>query len=412
MHSIRNLALFFGALLPAAFAAPAKKVSEPEYIPNKYIVTLKNGVSTSDFESHINWARDIHARSLNRRDTAGVEKTYSIDNFKAYAVEMDAATVAEIKANPQVAIVEQDQIWHLFDDVVEVSEREVSERSLVQQTGATWGLGTISHRSKGSTNYIYDNSAGAGTFAYIVDTGLLTTHTQFGGRGSYGYNAVGGQNVDSNGHGTHVAGTLGGATYGVAKAATIISVKVFSGSSSSTSIILDGFNWAVNDIRTKGRQSKSVISMSLGGGYSAAFNNAVNSAYTAGVLSVIAAGNDAIDASSVSPASAANAITVGAIDSNWAFAYFSNFGSYVDISAPGVNVLSSWIGGNSATNTISGTSMSTPHVAGLALYLIALEGLSTPAAVTSRIKALGTSNGITSLPRSTVNLIAYNGNGA
>ncbi|GAP84405.1 putative alkaline proteinase [Rosellinia necatrix] len=408
MQSFRNLALFFGALLPAALAAPAsKQAGKPEYVPNKYIVTLKTGISSADFESHVNWARDVHSRSLSRRDTVGVEKTYNIDDFNAYAVEMDEQTLAEIRANPQVAEVEQDQVWHLFDEV-----HEVSERALVTQSGATWGLGTISHRTSGSTNYIYDSSAGTGTFAYIVDTGLLTTHTQFGTRGSYGYNAVGGANVDSNGHGTHVAGTLGGSTYGVAKAATIISVKVFTGSSSTTAIILDGFNWAVNDITGKGRQSKSVISMSLGGGFSSAFNNAVNSAYNVGVLSVIAAGNDATNAANTSPASAANALTVAAIDSSWRFASFSNYGAVVDIAAPGVSVLSSWIGGNSATNTISGTSMSTPHVAGLALYLIALEGLSTPAAVTARIKALGTPSRITGIPSGTVNLIAYNGNGA
>ncbi|KAI8946376.1 subtilase [Xylaria longipes] len=408
MHSFRSLALFFGALLPAALAAPAsKKVSEPEYIPNKYIVTLKSGISTTDFESHINWARDVHARSLSRRDTAGVEKTYNIKNFNAYAVEMDVQTLAEIKAHPQVAEVEQDQVWHLFEET-----HELSERALITQTGATWGLGTISHRTNGSTNYIYDSSAGAGTYAYIVDTGLLTTHTQFGKRASYGYNAVGGANVDSNGHGTHVAGTLGGSTYGVAKAATIISVKVFAESSSTTSIILDGYNWAVNDIISKSRQSKSVLSLSLGGSFSPAFNNAVNNAYSSGILSVIAAGNEGTNAANTSPASATNALTVAAIDSIWSFASFSNYGAVVDIAAPGVSILSSWIGSNTATNTISGTSMSTPHVAGLALYLIALEGLSTPAAVTARIKALGTSGKISGIRGGTVNLIAYNGNGA
>ncbi|KAI0436826.1 subtilase [Xylaria telfairii] len=405
MHSFRSLALFFGALLPAALAAPTSK--KPEYIPNKYIVTLKSGISTSEFESHVSWARDVHSRSLSRRDTAGVERTYNIKDFNAYAVEMDAQALAEIKAHPQVAEVEQDQVWHLFDEA-----HELSERALTTQSGAPWGLGTISHRNPGSTSYIYDSSAGAGTFAYIVDTGLLTTHTEFGNRASYGYNAVGGANQDTNGHGTHTAGTLGGATYGVAKAATIISVKVFSGSSSSTSIILDGYNWGVNDIISKGRQSKAVLSLSLGGGFSSAFNSAVNNAYSSGVLSVIAAGNDGADAANTSPASAANALTIAAIDINWAFASFSNYGSVVDIAAPGVNVLSSWIGSNTATNTISGTSMSTPHVAGLALYLIALEGLSTPAAVTSRIKALGTSGRISGIRSGTVNLIAYNGNGA
>jgi oryzin len=271
-------------LLPAAFAAPAGK--QPEYIPNKYIVTLKNGVTTNDFESHVSWARDVHARNLGSRHTAGVEKTYKINDWSAYAVEMDSATLAEIKSSPlvrwakllyfsnhhdgiltslkKVAEVEQDQVWHLSVEPGTSPAPKLSERTLVTQTGAPWGLGTISHRTSGSTSYIYDNSAGTGTFGYIVDTGLLTTHTQFGTRASYGYNAVGGANVDSNGHGTHTAGTLGGATYGVAKAATIISVKVFSGSSSATSIILDGFNWAVQDITSKGRASKSVISMSLG----------------------------------------------------------------------------------------------------------------------------------------------------
>ncbi|KAI3322667.1 subtilisin-like protein [Xylariaceae sp. AK1471] len=409
MTSFRRLALFFGALLPAALAAPSgKKHNQPEYIPNKYIVTLKSGVNSTDFDSHVNWARDVHSRSLNRRGTAGVEKTYNIHDFNAYAVEMDAETLEQIKANPLVADVEQDQVWHLFYGEGD----EVAARSLTTQAGAPYGLGTISHKTSGSTSYIYDTSAGAGTYAYIVDTGLLTTHTQFGPRASYGYNAVGGQNVDAVGHGTHVAGTIGGSTYGVAKAATLISVKVFSGSSSSTSVILDGFNWAVNDIIRKGRKSKSVINMSLGGGYSSTFNTAVNSAYSSGVLSVIAAGNNYVNAANTSPASAANAITVAALDSSWKFASFSNYGAVVDIAAPGVDILSSWIGGNSASNTISGTSMATPHVAGLALYLIALEGLSTPAAVTARIKALATTGKITSVPSGTTNAITYNGNGA
>ena len=236
----------------------------------------------------------------------------------------------------QVYEVEEDQIWTLFDEVHEArDEDEFHTAALVTQTGAPWGLGTVSHRSPGSTSYIYDSSAGSGTYAYIVDTGILETHTQFAGRASTGYNAVGGGNADTNGHGTHVAGTIAGTTYGVAKKATIIAVKVFSGSSSSTSIILDGFNWAVNDIISKGRTQKAAISMSLGGGYSSAFNTAVNNAYSSGVLSVVAAGNDNANAANYSPASAANAITVGSIDSSWARSSFSNYGAVVDIFAPG-----------------------------------------------------------------------------
>jgi oryzin len=152
--------------------------------------------------------------------------------------------------------------------------------------------------------------------------------------------------------------------------------------------------------------------MSLGGGFSSAFNNAVNAAYTAGIVTVVAAGNDAVDARNTSPASAANAVTVGAIDSAWRMATYSNYGSVVDIFGPGTSVLSAWIGSTTATNTISGTSMATPHITGLVLYLQSVEGLSTPASIIARLKALGTSGKITGLKGSTVNLIGYNGNGA
>ncbi|KAI1405347.1 alkaline proteinase [Hypoxylon fuscum] len=408
MASLRRLALFFGALLPIAFAAPTPAAQQKrEIIPNKYIVSLKEGVSSEDFKSHLNWARDVHARSLNKRDTTGVSHEYNIKDFNAYAGEFDEETVEQIKNNPDVAEIEEDQVWHLYDEAP-----ELSKRALTTQTGSTWGLGTVSHRNSGATSYIYDSSAGSGTYAYIVDTGLLTTHTQFDGRASLGYNAVGGSDADAVGHGTHVAGTIGGSTYGVAKQANIIAVKVFQGTSSTTSIILDGYNWAISDISSKAREGVSVISMSLGGGFSSAFNNAVNSAYSSGILSVVAAGNSAVDAANTSPASAANALTVGAIDSSWRVATYSNYGSVVDLFAPGTDVISSWIGSNSATNTISGTSMATPHVSGLVLYLISYEGLTTPAAVTSRIKALYTTGLLSGVPSGTVNAVLYNGNGA
>ncbi|KAI0828114.1 alkaline proteinase [Hypoxylon sp. FL0890] len=407
MASLRRLALFFATLLPAAFAAPTPAQQKREIIPNKYIVTLKEGISSEDFKTHINWARDVHARSLSKRDTTGVSHEYQIHTFNAYAGEFDEETLEQIKNSPDVAEIEEDQVYYLFDETP-----ELSKKALTTQTGATWGLGTVSHRTSGSTSYIYDSSAGSGTYAYIIDTGILATHQQFGGRASLGYNAVGGSTADAVGHGTHVAGTIGGSTYGVAKQTTIIAVKVFQGESSSTSIILDGYSWAVNDITSKGRQSISALSLSLGGGYSSAFNNAVQSAYSAGVLSVVAAGNSATDASSTSPASAPNALTIGAIDNTWTMAYYSNYGSVVDLFAPGTDVLSAWIGSNTATNTISGTSMATPHVTGLSLYLMALEGLSTPAAVTNRIKALYTTGKLSGVPSGTVNAVLYNGNGA
>ncbi|KAI5864946.1 alkaline proteinase [Durotheca rogersii] len=407
MASFRRLALLLGAVLPAIFAAPTAPQQKREIVPNKYIVTLKEGITTEDFKTHVNWARDIHSRSLSKRDTTGIEHEYHISNFNAYSAEFDEETLEQIKNHPDVAEVEEDQVWYLFDETP-----ELSKRALTTQTGAPWGLGTVSHRTSGSTSYIYDTSAGEGTYAYIIDTGILETHEQFGGRASLGYNAASTSNPDAVGHGTHVAGTIGGSTYGVAKKATLIAVKVFQGSSSTTAIVLSGYNWAVNDVISKGRQSVSVLSLSLGGGFSSAFNNAVNSAFGSGVLSVVAAGNSATNAANTSPASAADAITVGSIDSSWAISSFSNYGAVVDLFAPGSSVISAWIGSNTATNTISGTSMATPHVTGLALYLIALEGLSTPAAVTNRIKALYTTGRLTGIPSGTVNAVLYNGNGA
>ncbi|KAH7247200.1 proteinase B [Fusarium solani] len=416
MASIRRLALFLGALLPAALAAPVDgpvRREEATAIPNKYIITLKPEASDSKISAHLDWVGDVHRRSLSKRDTAGVEETYNISNWNAYAGEFDDATIEEIKNSPEVAFVEPDYEAYLW---VEESS-ELSDRALTTQTGATWGLGTISHRTSGSTSYIYDTSAGSGSYAYVVDSGVQVGHSQFGSRASLGFNAFSGAHTDTLGHGTHVAGTIAGSTYGVAKQANIISVKVFQGNQGSTSTILSGFNWAVNDITSKSRQGRSVINLSLGGESSQTWISAINAAYNSGVLSVVAAGNgdrngNPLPVSSQSPANAANALTVGAIDSSWRPASFTNYGPGVDIHAPGVAIQSAWIGSNTATRTIDGTSMAAPHVAGLALYLQVLEGLSTPAAVTNRIKALGTSGRITGTLNGSPNLVAYNGNGA
>ncbi|KAH6897399.1 peptidase S8/S53 domain-containing protein [Thelonectria olida] len=415
MTSIRRLALFFGALLPAALAAPANiRVKRDEVaVPGKYIVILKSDASASKVESHLNWVGDVHRRSLSKRDTAGVENTYNISNWNAYSGEFDEATIKEIEDSPEVAFVEPDYYQYLWGEDDEPSE--LSERALTTQTGATWGLGTISHRTSGSTSYIYDTSAGSGSYAYVVDSGVQIAHSQFGSRASLGFNAFSGAHTDTLGHGTHVAGTIAGSTYGVAKQANIISVKVFEGARGSTSTILSGFNWAVNDITSKSRQSRSVINLSLGGESSQTWITAINAAYNSGVLSVVAAGNgdddgNPLPVSTQSPANAPNALTVGAIDSSWRPASFTNYGAGVDIHAPGVSILSSYIGSNTATRSLSGTSMACPHVAGLALYLQVLEGLSTPAAVTNRIKSLGTSGRITGTLSGSPNLVAYNGN--
>uniref|UniRef100_L2FVN5 Alkaline serine protease alp1 n=1 Tax=Colletotrichum fructicola (strain Nara gc5) TaxID=1213859 RepID=L2FVN5_COLFN len=390
MTNFRRLALAVGALLPVVLAAPAAiKRDEPKFAPGKYIVTLKEDAA-ANVDSHLTW--------------------FNISNWNAYSGEFDEATIEEIKKSPEVALVEPDYYMYLSDFVVE----EVNpKRALTTQSGATWGLGTISHRTSGSTQYVYDTSAGANTYAYVVDSGVLSTHSQFGGRATLGYNVFSSAHVDYI-HGTHVAGTIGGSTYGVAKQTNIISVKVFEGRQSTTSAILAGFNWAVNDIVSKSRASRSVINMSLGGEATTTWTTAINAAYNQGVLSVVAAGNgdengNPLPVSSQSPANAPNALTVAAIDSSWRPASFTNYGAGVDIFGPGVSILSSYIGGNSATASLSGTSMAAPHLAGLAVYLQALEGLSTPAAVTNRIKALGTTGRVTGTLSGSPNLVSFNG---
>ncbi|KAH8893890.1 subtilisin-like proteinase Mp1 [Thozetella sp. PMI_491] len=405
MVAIKQIALFLWGVLPV-YAAPVVDKRSGQVIPGKYIITLKPGASVSQVENHLSWVADVHARSVSRRDTTGVDKVYNINDFSAYSGSFDPATLSQIQNSNEVAAVEPDQVWTLSVQ---------RSRATVTESGAPWGLGSISHKTANHSDYIYDSAAGTGMVAYLIDTGLNTAHVEFEGRGSLGYNAYPNSDfVDNLGHGTHTAGTIAGKTYGVSKKAKVISVKVFDTGSSSTSIVLDGFNWAVNDTVAKGTAGSSVISMSLGGPKSDAFNAAIEAAFKSNVLSVVAAGNDDSDASSVSPASAPNAVTVGAIDNTNTRAWFSNYGTVLDIFAPGVDVLSSWIGpNNNETDTISGTSMATPHVAGLVLYLKSLDptGLATSVAVTKKLLSLGQQGAVTDPGSGSPNLLAYNGNG-
>ncbi|CAD6456269.1 d8f3fb16-a9a2-4889-868b-a7b6ea0050cf [Sclerotinia trifoliorum] len=390
------LAAVFAPVFAAPAAIPHPKIKTPtaakEIVADSYIVVYNTDITAEVTASHVDFVNSIVAK---RDNAVSVGATYKIKDFAGYHISADEATIVEIANKPEVAYVEKDQ--------------KVYASTLTTQSGATWGLGRISHHAKSTTSYIYDSTAGSGTTVYVVDTGVYAAHSQFGGRASMGANFVSGSaNTDENGHGTHCSGTIGGSTYGVAKAAKIVGVKVLDASGSGTTAgVISGIQWvATNHV------SKSVLSMSLGGGFSSSLNSAVASTIASGVTVVVAAGNDNANAANTSPASTPDAITVGAIDTTDARASFSNYGSVLDVFAPGVNVLSSWIGSTSATNTISGTSMATPHVAGLAAYLIALEGLSTPAAVAARIKTLATSGSITNAGSGSPNLIAYNGDGA
>ncbi|KXN67949.1 hypothetical protein CONCODRAFT_29668, partial [Conidiobolus coronatus NRRL 28638] len=251
------------------------------------------------------------------------------------------------------------------------------------QENAPWGLARVSQRDKlsgDSYTYNYKANAGEGVNVYVIDTGINIKHKDFEGRAVWGKTMIANAtDEDENGHGTHCAGTVGGKTYGVAKKANLIAVRVLDGEGSgSNSDVMAGIEWAVKDERygiewavKDSRPGKGkVISMSLGGIFSPTLDSVVNKAVDSGVVVVVAAGNDSLDACLYSPARASKAVTVGATNIKDERASFSNWGLCVDIFAPGQDIKSTWKGSDDATNTISGTSMACPHVAGLAATFI------------------------------------------
>ncbi|KAF2449280.1 subtilisin-like serine protease-like protein PR1A [Karstenula rhodostoma CBS 690.94] len=386
------------AALPLVLGAPVVTPPSGQVIPGRYIVKFKD----SDYAaSAVNSAMD--------RLPSPPSHTYSLKNFKGFAGELSDDLVKEIAALPDVEYVEKDAVVKITQWEEDVS---LNKKALTTQSGAPWGLGRISHVNKGSTSYVYDTTAGTDTCSYVIDTGIYTAHSDFGGRATFLANYAGdGSNTDGNGHGTHVAGTIGSKTYGVAKNTKLYAVKVLDASGSGTnSGVIAGINFVASDVKTRSCPNGAVANLSLGGGKSTSVNTAAAGVVSAGVFLAVAAGNEAQLASNVSPASEPTVFTVGATDSSDVFASFSNYGATVDGNAPGVSILSTW--NNGGTNTISGTSMASPHVAGLGAYLLALEGKKTPAALTTRIQTLSNKNKITSIKSGTPNYLVYNGNGA
>ncbi|GFP56060.1 alkaline protease 1 [Trichoderma asperellum] len=398
MAWFKQLALFLITALPRIAALPVNDANDNSIsAEGRYIVTLQNNIPPSEFRSHMSRVAAIQYRnSGNHKPHVGIERTYAIGEFQAYSGAFDGDTLKMIRNDTRVAEIEPDAVFTLHDKAS-------------SQFNAPWGLATLSSKRRNTATYHYDKSAGNGTFAYVVDSGINTKHLEFEGRASNGYNAVDGDFTDLNGHGTHCAGIIGSKSFGVAKQTELIAVKVFLNRETLISNVLDGFQWAVHDIRTKGRQSRAVVNMSFGGNFSRAVNHAVESAFEMGVFTVVAAGNDQKPARDVSPASAPNAFTVGAIDADWHEWEHSNFGPEINIFAPGVEIESTFISTEMATRKLSGTSMAAPHVTGLALYLLALEDLKTPTMLRERILGLGTRNRIHNLKDESPNLIAHNG---
>jgi subtilisin family serine protease len=346
-----SLALAAGVLA----AAPSGAVAQ-ERIEGQYIVVLKQGSSGAAAKQRLRARGGRVQREFGR----------VLDGFSA---KLSDKALAEVRGDPAVDYVEADRVITLNDT----------------QTNATWGLDRIDQRAlplNGTYTYI---SRGTGVTAYIIDTGLRLTHSQVsGGRAVSGYDAVdGGSAEDCNGHGTHVAGTVGGSTYGVATQVSIVAVRVLNCSGSgSTSGVIAGINWVSGN---HGAGTPAVANMSLGGSVSTSLDTAVRNSIADGVTYAVAAGNESTNACNSSPSRVAEAITVASTTSSDARSSFSNYGTCVDVFAPGSSITSSWYTSDGATNTISGTSMASPHVAGAAALILEGTPAASPATVASRI---------------------------
>jgi len=361
--------------------APA--VVAGQAIPNRYVVVFKNTVAATSVSAE--------AQSIVNADKGKLHFTYA-HSIHGFAADLSPSAVAALRLNRNVAYVEQDRVVTL---------------QATQSPTPSWGLDRIDQKALPLNNsYTYPNT-GAGVHVYGIDTGILYSHTDFGGRASKGFDAItpGGNAVDCHGHGTHTATTIAGTKYGVAKTATVVGVRVLDcGGSGSFSQVIAGVDWVTNN-----GIKPAVANMSLGGGAFQALDDAVTASIAKGIIYAIAAGNNfGSNACNNSPARTPNALTVAASDIGDNRASFSDIGTCVDIYGPGVNITAGWIGSNTATNTISGTSMATPHVAGVVALYLSANPTATPAQV--RTALITNASAVVKNPgANTTNLLVFMG---
>jgi subtilisin family serine protease len=370
---------------PAQAAEGTIRLADSEAaVADSFIVVLEDGGSAVRADAVRATAQDLAAEY-----GAQVRHTYTtaLRGFSITATEAEAARLA---ADDSVAYVQRNQRFTVSD---------------TQANPPSWGLDRIDQRDLPlDSSYTYPGK-GDGVTAFVIDTGVMVDHPTFEGRASGGYDAVDGDTdvTDGHGHGTHVAGTIGGAEYGVAKGVDIVGVRVLDDTGSGTTEqVAAGIDWVARN-----HGGPSVANMSLGGPVDDVLDAATQGAIASGVTFAVAAGNSSADAAGFSPARVAEAITVAASDEADGQASFSNYGAGVDLYAPGVGITSSWNDG--ATNTISGTSMATPHVAGVAALYLQTNPTASPADVAAALAASATPDRITNPTAGTPNLLLHVG---
>lgn len=370
-RSIRFSAIGCGILMLSAagqaFAAEYRTVSEP--IEGRYIVVLKPTAASLEGEIHASTARVPHvpsvATSIASQHGARLIRSYA-RVLRGFVVEADDKSLEKLLGDPRVDYVEEDGLARLY----------------ATQHKATWGLDRVDQRALPlNSTYIYD-ATGAGTHVYVIDSGIRANHSEFAGRVGNGFSAIpAGGTRDCNGHGTHVAGTLAGTKWGVAKEATVHPVRVLNcGNFGNLGDIIAGIDWVASN-----RIIPAVANLSLGGPASTSLDTAVKGLIASGVVTVVAAGNQKDNACNYSPARFPDAITVGSTASNDTRSWFSNWGPCLDIFAPGSSITSAWHTDNAASHTSEGTSMAAPHVAGAAALYLSIYPEATPAQVTNAL---------------------------
>lgn len=351
-------------------------------IKNQYIVILNKDAGPSiDFAQNI--AKQHGAKVLQSYDTV-------LKGFAIYLPDTAATAFVEaMKKNPKVLSVENDIVMKI---------------DATTQSNPDWGLDRIDQKALPLNSAYSYLQTGSGTTAYIVDTGILSSHQQFSGRVLSGYTAIsdGNGTTDCNGHGTHVAGTVGGSTYGVAKNVNLVPIRILGcdGSGASSNVIA-GLDWLL-----KNGKKPAVVNMSLGGDASTSLDSAVENLFDNGYVMVVAAGNSNTDSCSASPSRVSKALTVAATDNTDTRASYSNYGSCVDIFAPGSQINSSWIGSNTATKVLNGTSMATPHVAGVVAEMLQSTPTATPQTISTNLVNQASSN-VVKNPSGSPNRLLY-----